>query len=648
MKPTQITALLFVFIANVTFAINRDSLIAVTQTPIPDTEKIANLKSLAQNSESLEEFYVYQKKGLALAEKIKYKQGYTELKIAEANYYFDHQEDDNGMQVLQEQIALAESNFDSLSLSRLNYTIGAYYFYKQDIDNSVKYMSASVESYPALYNQLGKATCLMALGVVLQNTPRLEESIRYQKLALKIKEDAGAFDQLPISYNNLAELQFELGQKEEAFLLLNKSIRLADSLDQAKSYYYAIFIKGEMYIKETRFIEAVPLIEDAVNFWEREKSWKDLTRGYQQLSYAYRGANMPVEAMEAMHDYITMKDSVFNMESRTAANDIAAKYETEKKELQLQQAKEAEVFAKKEKQLNAEAENMRLIVFAVISLILVINVIYFYKRYLVQRKDKELIAIQKEQIEARSQEVMDSIIYAKRIQAAILPRENKIKKLLPDSFILYKPKDVVAGDFYWLEEIKNGVLFAAADCTGHGVPGAMVSVVCNNSLNRAVQQLGLTSPAEILDKTKELIVDEFNKAEENLKDGMDIALCKLEGDKLLFAGAHNPLWVIRKNELIEFKGDKQPIGKFEKDFPFTAHETTVQKGDVIYIFTDGFSDQFGGDKGKKLKTANFKNILLKIHHLPLQDQKQELIEIFATWRADLDQLDDVCVTGVTV
>jgi serine phosphatase RsbU (regulator of sigma subunit) len=636
------------FIGVNSFAINRDSILAITQTNIPDSEKIANLKTLAITSETIEEFYLYQRKAISLAEKTQNTSAITELKISEGNFYFDRQQDDKGMQVFLDEIRAAESKKDSASLSRLNYSVGVYYFYRFDIDNAVKFVSASVETYPSSEPIIGKANPLMALGVILQNASRFEESVLYQKQALKIKEDAGAWDQLPVSYTNLAELQYQLGQQEEAHQLLDRSIHVSDSLGIKIAYYYALFVKGEMYIKENRFADAIPLIKPAVTFWEETNSLKDLTRGYQQLFVAYRGAKMPYEAMDAMDDYITIKDSLFNIDRRNSANELAAKYESDKKELQIQQEKEAKEFAQKEKTLNEEAELMRSIVFAIIGVILIVNLIYFYKRYKSQQKDKELIAIQKEQIEARSQEIMDSIIYAKRIQAAILPRESKIKKLLPDSFIYYNPKDVVAGDFYWLEEVSDGILLAAADCTGHGVPGAMVSVVCNNSLNRAVQQMGITNPADVLNKTRELVADEFNKSEENLKDGMDIALCKFSGSKLFFAGAHNPLWIIRDGKLIELKGDKQPIGAFEKEFPFTSHETEIQKNDLIYIFTDGFSDQFGGDKGKKFKSANFKNFLLQIYHLPMQTQLQELTTMFGNWKGDLDQVDDVCVIGVRI
>jgi serine phosphatase RsbU (regulator of sigma subunit) len=226
---------------------------------------------------------------------------------------------------------------------------------------------------------------------------------------------------------------------------------------------------------------------------------------------------------------------------------------------------------------------------------------------------------------------------------------------LQESFILYKPKDIVAGDFYWLESVpgpgKNDsplVLFAAADCTGHGVPGAMVSVVCNNGLNRSVREYGLTDPGKILDKTREIVVQEFEKSEEEVKDGMDIALCSLKGTTLQYAGAHNPLWIIRNGELLETKANKQPIGKFDNPEPYTTHTIELQKGDSVYIFSDGFADQFGGDNGKKLKTANFKKLLLSIQKENMQKQKELIDEAFESWKGNIEQLDDVCVIGVKI
>ena len=280
---------------------------------------------------------------------------------------------------------------------------------------------------------------------------------------------------------------------------------------------------------------------------------------------------------------------------------------------------------------------------------------------------KILVESQKYLIEEKNKEITDSIKYAKRIQSAILPPTKLVKEYLPQSFILYKPKDIVAGDFYWMETINSDelrvmggenpshkthhsplILFAAADCTGHGVPGAMVSVVCNNGLNRSVREHGLTDPAEILNKTREIVIQEFEKSDEEVKDGMDIAVCSLSGNQLQYAGANNPLWIIRNRELLETKADKQPIGKYADLNPFTTHTFELQPNDSIYIFTDGFHDQFGGDKGKKFKASQMKELILSIQDKNMDEQKEIINNTFENWKGELDQVDDVCVIGVRV
>ena len=263
-------------------------------------------------------------------------------------------------------------------------------------------------------------------------------------------------------------------------------------------------------------------------------------------------------------------------------------------------------------------------------------------------KQRDEVSKQKEIVEEAHKEIKDSIQYAKRIQSAILPAHNLVKEYLPYSFIFYKPKDVVAGDFYWMEYRDGKVLFAAADCTGHGVPGAMISVVCNYALNKSVREHGLTEPGEILDKTREIVVHEFEKSEEEVKDGMDIALCSLEGNILKYAGANNPLWVIRNGEILETKADKQPIGKFDNPLPYSNQTSELQKGDAIYIFSDGFSDQFGGEKGKKFKTTNFRKLLLSIQNESMESQREIINTAFEEWKGSLEQVDDVCIIGVKV
>ncbi len=288
------------------------------------------------------------------------------------------------------------------------------------------------------------------------------------------------------------------------------------------------------------------------------------------------------------------------------------------------------------------------------SICIIIVISGFYSYFKIRAANKQILDKNKI-IEQKNKNILDSINYAKRIQKAILPPDKLVKEYLPDSFVLYKPKDIVAGDFYWMESLapksKNdghAVLFAAADCTGHGVPGAMVSVVCNNALNRSVREHGLTDVGEILDKTREIVIQEFEKSEEEVKDGMDIALCSLEGRKLEYAGAHNPLWIIRNGEVIQIKANKQPIGQFDNLEPYVTHKIELLKGDTIYIFSDGYVDQFGGENDKKFKAKAFRKLLLSIQEESMENQKIIIDKSFETWRGNFEQIDDVCVIGIRV
>jgi serine phosphatase RsbU (regulator of sigma subunit) len=259
-------------------------------------------------------------------------------------------------------------------------------------------------------------------------------------------------------------------------------------------------------------------------------------------------------------------------------------------------------------------------------------------------------------------EIKDSILYAKRIQTAILPQPSFLAEKFKKGFVLFKPKDVVSGDFFWFKEVDNILLFAAADCTGHGVPGAMVSVVCNAALNRSVREFSIVDPGVILDKTKELVIEVFEKSEEKVQDGMDISICALNMDtkELKWAGANNSLYCIKeirddtpesalKNDthfLHEIKPNVQPIGIYDKNQPFRTHTMQMDEGSMIFLYTDGYADQFGGSKGKKLKTKTFKKLLLDNFHRSPEDQKKVLDNEFEKWRGDEEQVDDVCVVGL--
>lgn len=276
----------------------------------------------------------------------------------------------------------------------------------------------------------------------------------------------------------------------------------------------------------------------------------------------------------------------------------------------------------------------------------------------------EQVVHQKEEIEAKNGElevlykhVTDSIKYAKRIQEAILPPDSLVKSILPNSFVLYKPKDIVSGDFYWMDKKDDKTMFAAVDCTGHGVPGAFMSIVGYNILKQAVSNNNYTTPALILDKLNEGVSETLHHGgheheEGQAKDGMDISLCTIDFKtlELQYAGAYNPLYIIRNGQLIQTKADKFPIGLFlgEEKKKFTNHTIQLQKGDSVYIFSDGYADQFGGPYGRKFMAIPFRVLLMDINKEPVERQKEILNKTIEEWRGQLDQVDDILVIGVQI
>ncbi len=260
------------------------------------------------------------------------------------------------------------------------------------------------------------------------------------------------------------------------------------------------------------------------------------------------------------------------------------------------------------------------------------------------------IELQKKLVEEKNKEITDSINYALRIQTAILPPARIVQEYLVNSFILYKPKDIVSGDFYWMETVDNIIYFAACDCTGHGVPGALVSMVCHNALNRTVREFKISQPAAILDKVNELVVENFAKSESQVRDGMDISLCAYNPKTqiLQWAGANNPLWLIKNKEFVETRADKQSIGNNEDLHPFSNHEFGLQAGDKIYIFSDGYADQFGANGEKKVTKKKFSELVLSLQEKSMQEQGLALDEFITNHKKDTPQTDDILVMGIKI
>ncbi|MCB9198106.1 MAG: tetratricopeptide repeat protein [Flavobacteriales bacterium] len=513
--------------------------------------------------------------------------------------------------------------------------LGTLYAKKGKIDEALKLFEQNLAYYTEREDQreIGFALLNIALAHAKKNEPLKAESEFLQAIdqfaAVEMRYEVSK------SKKEYAKFLLEIGNPKKGLPIAIESYQLAQELNVTELKYESSGVLADLY----------KALKDYKLAYEYLETNKDL--GQQLVNEKTKKAAL---SQQFEIEYLTKvtADSIKNAEKDklNAAQLTAEKAEKEKIQIESNQRK---------------AQNIYLILGLLLALVFGL---FVFNRFKVTQKQKAIIEEQKELVETqknevehahfelkeKNKEILDSITYAKRIQTAILPPDKLVKELLPDSFVLYMPKDIVAGDFYWLEATKDQILFAAADCTGHGVPGAMVSVICNNGLNRSVREYGLTDPGEILDKTREIVIQEFEKSENEVKDGMDIALCKLSGLTLSYAGANNPLWILRKDaaDIEEIKANKQPIGKFISPEPYHTHEVNLAKGDTIYIFSDGYADQFGGEKGKKLKASAMRTLLLSIRDKSMDEQKYLIQNYFDQWKGSLEQIDDVCVIGVRV
>jgi serine phosphatase RsbU (regulator of sigma subunit) len=295
----------------------------------------------------------------------------------------------------------------------------------------------------------------------------------------------------------------------------------------------------------------------------------------------------------------------------------------------------------------------------VASVLLLIFLVIGIINYRQKQKANAEVLRQKRLLEEKNKEVADSINYASRIQKSIMPDEKTIAELMPDGFVLYLPKDIVSGDFYWINNYHdvNGKvhhLMAVADCTGHGVPGAFMSLIGATILNQTLNNPEISDPAQALDYLNVQLPKNIksSSASGTIKDGMEISMCEYDAEnlKMQFAGANNNLYLVRNGELQLIRGDKRPIGQGYENLgnKFSNHQIQLQKGDTLYMSSDGFPDQFGGPKGKKFKYKQMEEIFLEIHQLPVSQQREILKKHFIDWKGELDQVDDVCIIGFKI
>ena len=419
---------------------------------------------------------------------------------------------------------------------------------------------------------------------------------------------------------------------------------------------------GILYTKTGEYVKALDNLSKGLEIAKEIGALLRVKEAYDGLTHLYKKQKDYKNAYEYHQLFSKAKDSLFNEEKSKDIGKLEAQYEYDKKlqKQTLEQEKKEAVAAEK-------SRKQKVIIWAVSSglLMLLLFMGFLYNRFRLIRKQKNIIEDQKKiveeknsLVEQKNKDITDSILYAERIQNAMLPTDKQIKELLPESFVLFKPKDIVSGDFYWMTEKAGKVFFTAADCTGHGVPGAFMSMIALSLLNETVNEKGITKPSDIFYEVRKGFITFLKQTDDGQRDGMDAVLCALDKktSELQFATANNPLYLIRNGNLQETKPDKQPVGLLHgEQKPFTNHKIQLQKGDTIYILSDGYQDQFGGEKGKKFMTKRLKKLFIDNSAKSMDEQKQILNKTIEDWKACPDQpggsseqVDDILIIGVRI
>lgn len=602
--------------------------------------------------------------------------GITYINLGELQKAIGHQEESYRLS--------EELGYRKGMLLALN-NIGVAYLNGEVLGTALGYFHRSLKLMQEINDYSSAFNIYTNCGMIYRRTGDPEKSKEFFFRAKEHAERQGEPEMLLIANSNLSTAYRILGQMDSSATYLNESARYLDdnTSNNTRFKYYltrALLRSAQGHNDEalSDFIAMQPLAsvlndeitlliniaeehlktgnrKQALAFFNKAYALSEDNRLYSNLEYVSLAlANLHesqgnigkfrhyIRKHLAFSDSTERVNRIQHIQRQQLEFDYRTKHLSDSLTfLQKEKLSKLELAAAEDNLLRAR--NTRALLICIV-VILTATAFFVLNRFIVVRRQKQIIESQKALVETKNEEILDSITYARRLQAAILPQMSEIRKYT-DAAVLFMPKDIIGGDFYFFERHKNKLYFAVCDCTGHGVPGALMSVVCYEALEKSIRAFRLRDPGSILDRSRALIIENLNASAQNIKDGMDCSLLVIDQLKnsVQWAGANNGLWIVHNDEITELKADKQPVAFFENAAPFTNHVLDISPGSCIYLFTDGYADQFGGAGAKKYKTKTLKKFILSIYKRPVEDQVELLKENFITWKKELDQVDDVAI-----
>lgn len=603
-----------------------------------------------------------------------------------------------------ESLRIKDSLGDEKGVAKTYNNLGLLHAEQGDSKTALKYYTKSLEIDIELNDKKGEAVALNNIAIIyFQQEKNYQKAIETNEKALSIRKAVGDKKGMGSSLNNLGTIYNVLTDsmlrhnnkaKAEEYIkkaeeYLTEALNIRREIKDQNGVSSALNNLGTLMLNKNKVDEGIKYCLEALEIGKNLKIPEREEASCKCLTQAYGRKNDYKKSLYYLQRQIALTDSIRNENIKKELLTKTLSYEFEKKSL-ADSLKNAEQI--KLERLSFENQQTKQRYFTIsavlVSLLMFVLLAVTFRNYRNKKKINETLSLQnkiiteqkeevenksiainqqKEIIEEKNREIVDSIQYAKRIQDAILPDNTILNEHFSESFILFKPKDIVSGDFYWVEK-KNGYLHVAVvDCTGHGVPGAFISLLGYNLLNRSINEFGCKTPAEVLhcmdQKLEELLV----RSSITVRDGMDMAFCTFHVNEnkleMRFSGAHNPCWLIREQSrqpigktvlefgnhvLYELASNRQSIGGFTDKKPYEEESVWLEKGDMIYLFSDGYADQFGGDKGKKFKYGKLRELLLSITNLPLEEQHLQLNQTIELWKGEQSQVDDICIIGIRV
>ncbi len=668
--------------------------------PLKDTVNIASsLNSIAivydykgDYPKSLE----YHFKSLNLSKQIKNKKRISASYLNIGLIYYYLGVFDKALKYTFNGLKLAEESSDQQSVSDFLNNLGLIYEKRSDYPKALEYFNRSLAIFEKAKDKSSIADSYNNLGLIYFRMEQYDSSLVYFNKSILIKNEIGNPIGVAQATGNMGLVYKARGEYKKALDAFNNSIEIQQKLGEQNGVLNNYINLGQLFFKTKEYKKSLEYFEKALELAKQIGSNELLIDTYQGLSNLYKETSDFEKAYKYQLLFQQLNDSLYNSDNNRKIIQLEFDYNFEKQQQQIESIRK-----QKEIALAAEFQRQKTFRNSLITgigmlLLLTLAIFKSYRqkkkanktlslqKYQIEEQNEELkqqkeeiatqrdlVITQKEKIELIHHELTDSIHYAKRIQSAVLPTFNIFEKSGLEYFVIFKPRNIVSGDFYWATEVNNVLIFCVADCTGHGVPGAFMSMLGISLLNELVKKERITNAAQILHHLRQNIINSLQQhgVSGEQKDGMDIALCVLNTETLnmQFAGANNPVYIVRKSkvenykaaenkelsdfinfQLDELKGDKMPIAIYERMDSFTNKEIQLNKGDIVYLFSDGYADQFGGSKGRKFMYKRFKENLLMNSQKTMKEQKEILDKTIKEWIGNGEQVDDITIVGIKI